>query len=163
MLQRKNVVELLGFFDGTPMSIALPKDQYMDFKNSIKDAGKRTIKHLTEELGSKEKVGDFLYQQTEHFHNKILEISSVVSDEVLQQAWGEDWKMKQVLWFININAMLQLKRIKNNDMFGWTLIDHNSIVSMRDTGAELCVVGDSNTSLEKMLKKADKLKTMYAK
>ena len=162
MLQRKNVVELHGFFDGTPMSIALDKDDYMDFKKRIKEAAKNTIAHLTEEFGSKEKGGEFLYRQTEHYHNKILAISSVVSDEVLERAWGKDWKQIRALWFININAMLQLKRIKNNEMFGWMLIDHNSMVVMKETGAEICVVG-KGTSMEKMIKKANKLKETYAK
>jgi len=158
----KGMVVMLGFFDGTPMEIGVKRENYAAFSKAIKEGGREQIEALLPEFGSKEKVAEFLYAQTEHFHNQILKISTHVSDEVLERAWGAEWKQRQAGWMVNISSLLHLKRIKNDEMNGWVLMDHNSSQIVKDTGVEI-VVGGNGTSLEKLQKKANALLALNKK
>jgi hypothetical protein len=57
---------------------------------------------------------------------------------------------------INISTLLHLKRIKNDDMNGWMLMDHNSSVLMDEKGPTV-IVGGQGKDTEKMLKKGKAL------
>ena len=153
---------MLGFFDGTPMEIGVKRENYAAFSKAIKEGGREQIEALLPEFGSKEKVADFLYAQMQHFHNQILKISTHVSEEVLERAWGAKWKTRRIAWMNNISSLLYLKRIKNDEMNGWVLMDHNSSQIVKDTGVEI-VVGGNGTSLEKLQKKANALLALNKK
>ena len=122
----------------------------------------RQLARLMTEFGTKEAVAEALYEQMEEMHNKILAISAFVDDAVLQQAWGGDLIHEKTRWFLNISTLLHLKRIKNDDMYGWLLIDHNSSVAMHEEGPTV-MVGDNGMSNEKMMKKANALMKAHNK
>ena len=93
-------------------------------------------------------------------HKKILAVGSVVSDENLEKAWGADWEKMEIVWALNIACLLRLKRIKNDNNYGWSLYDHNSARHSME-GGDLACVFSNGMPLEKMMKKANALlKTM---
>ena len=115
----KDHIILLGFYDGTSVDIQCSRDQYPATCDTIKKAGRHQLKGLLEEFITKEKAGDFLIKQMDTLHKQILAVATEVTDENLQLAWGDDWKMKKSLWLANISTLLYIKRIQNNDQYGW--------------------------------------------
>lgn len=97
-------------------------ERYKEFATSMKKAGRHQITELLTKFKTEKAVGDFLIGQMIHLHNKLLAVADHVSDETLQQAWGDDWKDKQAIWLINISSLLYLKRIPNDNEYGWLLI-----------------------------------------
>ena len=118
----KNHVILLGFYDGTSVDIQCSRDEYAATCDKIKRASRHQLKGLLDEFITKEKVGDFLIGQMESLHKKILAVATEVTDENLQLAWGDDWKDKKALWMVNISTLLYIKRIQNNDQYGWMIL-----------------------------------------
>ena len=159
---QKGMVVMLGFFEGTPMELGVKRENYAAFSKKIKEGGREQIEALLPELGSKEKVADFLYATMQDYHNQILKISTHVSEEVLERAWGANYKKRMVAWMLNISSLLHMKRIKNDEMNGWVLMDHNSTQIVKDTGVEI-VVGGNGASLEKLQKKANALLALNKK
>ena len=144
-------VLLMCFYHGTPITLQTTKKQYPAMSKKITEGAKRIIDGMLSEGYTKEQIADDIQKQQEDLHNKILSVAKFVSDEILEQAWGADWKHKEVLWAVNIASLLRLKRIKNDDMYGWSLHDHNSVRNSMDGGDVACVFGDEDT--QKQLKK----------
>jgi hypothetical protein len=156
----KGMVHILGLYDGTPITFVLPKSDYTEFAKDIKEGGRKTVSGLLSHLGTKDSVADVLIKQIETLHNKILAISTIVDEDILERAWGADYLAHKAIWFMNISALLHLKRIKNDNMHGWLLMDHNSIVSMNHKeGPTISVFGDSNATA--MMKKANELMAFH--
>jgi hypothetical protein len=144
----------MGLYDGTPIDLQVSKERYPALCATIKQMGRKQIKDLLPEFGSEEKVADFLQSQMECFHNKILAVATHITDENLELAWGEDWEMKKALWMANISSLLHLKRIKNNDMYGWMLMDYNSAQHKTEDGVVAMLHGKN---VKPLLKKAQKI------
>jgi hypothetical protein len=161
----KGDIAILGLYDGTAVAFGLSKESYPRFAKAIKDGGRKQLADLLPEFGTKEAVADVLQEQMELMHNKILAISSFVDDGVLERAWGADYVMKKIVWAMNISTLLHLKRIKNDNMYGWLLMDHNSSVAMNDEEGPTITVGGSKatTTAEKMMKKANALMALHKK
>jgi hypothetical protein len=161
----KGTIAILGLFDGTSVAFGQSKDNYPNFARAIKEGGRMQLARLLPEFGTKEAVAEALYEQMVEMHNKILAISSFVDDEVLKRAWGGDLIHEKTRWFMNISTLLHLTRIKNDDMFGWLLLDHNSSVAMNDEDGPTIMVGGSKatTTAEKMMKKAQALMALHKK
>lgn len=160
----KGDIAILGLYDGTAVAFGQSKSNYPTFAKAIKDGGRLQLASLLPECGTKEAVADYLQEQMEEMHNKILAISSFVDDGVLERAWGADWEHEKILWMVNISTLLHLKRIKNDDMYGWMLLDHNSSVAMNDQeGPTITVGGKATTTPEKMIKKANALMALHKK
>lgn len=105
---------------------------------------------------TKEEIADCIKTQQDNLHKKILSVSNFVSDDVLEKAWGTDWKMTEIEWVVNIACLLRLKCIKNDDMNGWSLHDHNSSRYSTDEGDFACIFGKGE-DMAKLLKKAKSL------
>ena len=160
----KGTVAVMGLYDGTAVSFGVSRRGYAAFSKAIKDAGRQQLVGLIAEFGTKEAAADVLQEQMVELHNKILAISTFVDEVVLERAWGADWKCKKFIWMINISTLLYLKRIKNDDMYGWMLADHNSTIAMNDQeGPTITVCGANGVSTEKMMKKANALVTAHKK
>lgn len=160
----KGDIAILGLYDGTAVAFGQSKSNYPTFAKKIKEGGRLQLASLLPECGTKEAVADYLQEQMEEMHNKILAISSFVDDGVLERAWGANWEHEKILWMVNISTLLHLKRIKNDDMHGWMLIDHNSSVAMNDQeGPTITVGGKATTTPEKMIKKANALMALHKK
>jgi hypothetical protein len=144
----------MGLYDGTAIDLQVSKENYPALSSNIKLGGRKQIKDLLPEFGSEEKVGDFLLSQMESLHNKILAVATHVTDENLELAWGEDWKMKKSIWMVNISSLLHLKRIKNDNMYGWMLLDYNSTQYQDDDGLHAELYGKD---VKPLLKKAQKI------
>jgi len=158
----KGTTVILGLFDGTSVAFGLSKDKYPGFAREIKEGGREQLARLLPEFGTKEAVAEALYEQMVEMHNKILAISSFVDDDVLERAWGGDLIQEKTRWFLNISTLLHLKRIKNDDMYGWLLMDHNSSVAMHEEGPTV-MVGDNESTAEKLMKKAKALMEAHKK
>jgi len=156
----KGTIILLGLYDGTAIDLQVSKEKYPALSANIKENGRDQIKALLPEFGSEEKVADFLQSQIEHLHNKILAVATHVTDENLELAWGEDWKMKKIVWIHNISSLLYLKRIKNNDMYGWSLLDYNSFQHKTEDGVVAMIYGKD---VKPLLKKAQKIREQNKK
>ena len=152
----KGTVILMGLYDGTPIDLQVSKENYPALSSNIKQMGRKQIKDLLLEFGSEEKVADFLQSQMEHLHNKILAVATHVTDENLKLAWGEDWKTKKAVWMANISSLLHLKRIKNDNMYGWLLMDYNSAHYKTEEGVFAMLHGKN---VESLLKKAQKIRS----
>ena len=160
----KGTIAILGLYDGTAVAFGQSKSNYPTFAKAIKDGGRLQLAQLLPECGTKEAVADYLQEQMEEMHNKILAISSFVDDGVLERAWGANWEHEKILWVVNISTLLHLKRIKNDDMNGWLLMDHNSSVAMHEEGPTITVGGSkTTTTAEKMMKKANALMALHKK
>lgn len=161
----KGDIAILGLYDGTAIAFGQSKSNYPTFAKAIKDGGRKQLADLLPRFGTKEAVADALQEQMVEMHNKILAISSFVDDGVLERAWGADWEVEKILWMMNISTLLHLKRIKNDDMYGWMLMDHNSSVAMNDEEGPTITVGGSKatTTAEKMMKKANALMAQHKK
>lgn len=161
----KGTTVILGLFAGTAIAFGFSKSGYTTFAKAIKAGGRQQLADLLPRFGTNDAVADALYTQMEEMHNKILAISSFVDDEVLERAWGANWEFEKVRWMINISTLLHLKRIKNDDMNGWMLMDHNSSVVMNDAEGPTVVVGcnKGTTAMEKMTKKANALMALHKK
>ena len=158
----KGMVHILGLYDGTPITMVLSNSDYKEFAKDMKEGGRKLVSRMLPHYGTKDAVADVLIKQMETLHNKILAISSIVDEDALERAWGADYPKYKVVWFMNISALLHLKRIKNDDMHGWLLMDHNSIVSMNHKeGPSISVFGDSNATA--MMKKANELMAFHKK
>ena len=149
----KGVVVLLGFYDGTPVEIVCSRDKYQGLCDATKDAGRRIIKKLLAVYHTEKKVGDIIIQLMDELHNKILAVTSHVTDESLQLAWGDDWEHNVGVWMINISALLHLKRIEKSDKFGWMVMDHNSSQYVGKNGPTICVYGKDTQVLKKKVEK----------
>ena len=159
-LPPKELVFLLCFYDGTPITLQIEKKKYADATKHIKEGAKKLIDTMLKSGYSKEQVADDIQADMEDMLKKILAVGSVVSDENLEKAWGADWKKKEIVWALNIACLLRLKRIKNDNNYGWSLYDHNSAHHSMEGGDLACVFGNG-IPLEKMMKKANALlKTM---
>ena len=107
----------LAYFNGTACPI-IP-GQYYDFKR----AAREMIKAGLVAGPSLQEQGDLLHAQMEQLEGSIARISKSkeVSDAHLD-AWAEE--MGEPLtgllahWYINVHALLILKRIQNNDDYG---------------------------------------------
>ena len=161
----KGDIAILGLYDGTAVAFGQSKSNYPTFAKAIKDGGRKQLADLLPRFGTKEAVADALQGQMEEMHNKILAISSFVDDGVLERAWGADWEVEKILWMMNISTLLHLKRIKNDNMYGWLLMDHNSSVAMNDEeGPTITVHGSkATTTPEKMMKKINALMAQHKK
>lgn len=151
----KGEVSLYGFYDGTPMVLFTTKEKYPALASKIKEQGREQVKKMLEGMWeTKEKVADALQEQLDKMHQAILAISNVVSYEVMEQAWGNDWRLSQTLWMLNISSLLYLKRIKNDNNNGWMVEDYNSAQWSTTEGNHAYVNG---TDMDKILKKASKI------
>lgn len=159
----KGTVAILGLYDGTAVAFGQSKSNYPTFAKAIKDGGRLQLARLLEEFGTKEAVADLLQEQMVELHNKILAISSFVDDGVLARAWGANWEHEKIVWMMNISTLLHLKRIKNDDMYGWMLLDHNSSVAMNDKDGPTISVGGNGATAEKLMKKAQALMKAHKK
>ena len=160
----KGAIAILGLYDGTAVAFGQSKSNYPTFAKKIKEGGRLQLAELLPVCGTKEAVADYLQQQMEEMHNKILAISSFSNDEVLERAWGANWEHEKIMWVVNISTLLHLKRIKNDDMNGWLLLDHNSSVAMNDEeGPTVAVHSRDGMSGEKMIKKAQALMALHKK
>jgi hypothetical protein len=160
---KKGTVALLGLYDGTPICYQVPRSGYATFAKAIKDGGRMQLARMMEAFGTKEVVADLLQQQMVELHNKILAISSFVDDGVLVRAWGVGWQDEKIVWMMNISTLLHLKRIKNDEMYGWMLLDHNSSVAMNDEEGPTIAVGGNGVPAEKLMKKAQALMKAHKK
>lgn len=151
----KGYILLMCFYDGTPITLQTTKEGYPLMSEKIKNAAKIIIDGMLAEGYTKEKIADTIQEQQEDLHKKILSVAKFVSDEILEQAWGADWKIMESLWAVNIAILLRLKRIKNDDNYGWSLHDYNSVRMSMDGGDIACVFGDGDT--QKQLKKVNAL------
>lgn len=122
----KGFVVLDCFYDGTPISISTTREKYPGLCKSLKVGAKKIVDEMLQKGCSMEEIADEVQRQQEDLHQKILSASKFVSDTVLKKVWGEDWKEIKVGWALNIACLLRLKRIKDDNMNGWTLNDHNS-------------------------------------
>jgi hypothetical protein len=159
----KGTTVILGLFDGTSVAFGLSKDKYPGFARAIKEGGREQLARLLPEFGTKEAVAEALYEQMVEMHNKILAISSFVDDDVLERAWGGDLIQEKTRWFLNISTLLHLKRIKNDDMYGWLLMDHNSSVIMNDQEGPTIMVAGPAKDDAKLKKKAQALASLHKK
>jgi len=159
---KKGNVVICGVFAGTMVSYEFPRDQYSPFAKKIKDGGRKQLALMLPHFDTKEEYAEALYGMMEEMHNEILAIASFVDDAVLQQAWGADFLDKKIKWFLNISTLLYMGRIKNDDMYGWLIMDHNSSVAMHEEGPTV-MVGDNESTAEKLMKKAKALMEAHKK
>jgi len=147
-------VLLMCFYDGTPITLAIDKKKYPAVAKTIKNEAKRFIDDVLQDGYSKEEIADNIQKQLEVLHKKIRSVANFVSNETLEMAWGADWREEKTNWVLHIACLLRLKRIKNDDMNGWALRDHNSWRLCMD-GGDVAVVFGMET--EKTMKKAKAL------
>jgi hypothetical protein len=159
----KGTIAILGLYDGAAVAFEQSKSNYPTFAKKIKEEGRLQLAQLLPMCGTKEAVADYLQEQMVEMNNKLLAISSFVDDGVLERAWGADWEHEKILWVVNISTLLHLKRIKNDEMNGWMLMDHNSSVAMHEEGPTVAVHGRDRMSDEKMTKKAQALMALHKK
>jgi hypothetical protein len=151
----KGEVRLYGYYDGTPMVLFTSKEEYPSIASAIKEQGRAQVKKMLEGVWkTKEKVVDALVEQMNRWHQAILNISNVVSKEVLEEAWGKDYENTVILWMVNISSLLYLKHIKNDDNNGWLVEDHNSCQWSTAGGKHAYVHGNN---VEKIFKKVSKV------
>lgn len=149
----KGLVLLLCFYDGTPIAVTASKELYPKLCQKIKEGAKIMIDGMLQDGCTKEEIAECIKTQQDNLHNKILSVAKFVSDDILEKAWGADWKMVEIEWMVNIACLLRLKCIKNDEMNGWSLHDHNSVRSSMDDGDVACVFGKAE-DMTKLLKKA---------
>jgi hypothetical protein len=159
----KGMVVIYGVYEGTGVACGVVRSGYARFSKAIKDGGRKQLADLMAVFGTKEAVADALQEQMTVMHNKIKAVSPFVTDEVLERAWGADYMMKKMVWMMNISTLLHLKRIKNDDMYGWVLMDHNSSVAMNDEEGPTVMVGSNEATAEKLMKKAKALVEAHKK
>ena len=159
----KGTVTVMGLYDGTAVSCVVSRRGYAVFSKAIKDAGREQLVGLMAEFGTKELAADVLQEQMVELNNKLLAISTFVSEEVLKRAWGANYKRDKAIWMMNISTLLYLKRIKNDEMYGWVLMDHNSSVALNDEEGPTIMVGDNDSSADKLMKKANALMKAHTK
>jgi hypothetical protein len=151
----KGLILLMAFYDGTPITLQVSKEEYPSMTKKIKDAATNMINGMLKEGCTKKEIGDCVQEQQEIMHKKILSVAKFVSDEILEKAWGADWQKEACHWAVNVSILLRLKRIKNDDNYGWSLHDYNSVRMSMDGGDVACVFGQGDT--EKQLKKVKAL------
>jgi hypothetical protein len=155
MATPKGIIRLLCFYDGTAVELVVYRERYNEMKAMIKKNARDQVKEfleMEEFKGDKEKVADMLQGQMDILHKKILNAGTTSDDEVLEKAWGNDWKKLKAVWATNISALLHLKRIQNDNNHGWVLMDHNSIQS-----SQMSVIYGWKDDEAKIAKKAMKI------
>jgi hypothetical protein len=150
----KGTIVLVGYFEGTGIPFPVDKSEYEKLRSTIKTNGRNQIKEELKESKTEEKVADFFENQLKSLHKKITKISNYVDDEVLKRAWGENFETYRVIWLTNISSLLHLKRIKNDDMYGWQLMDYNSCHHMTEHGLCAMVFGQN---MDKISNKFNKI------
>lgn len=156
----KGFVVLECYYDGTPIVISTTREKYPGLCKSLKVGAKMMVDGMLKKGRSKEEIADEVQQHQEDLHQKILSTSNFVTNAVLEEAWGEDWKEVKVGWALNIACLLRLKRIKDDNMNGWALKDHNSKRYNTEDG-EFADIYIYDGNIEKALKKTEAImKTM---
>ncbi len=151
----KGLILLMAFYDGTPITLQVSKEKYPSMTKKIKDAATNIIDSMLKDGCTKEEIGDCVQEQQEIMHKKILSVAKFVSDEILEKAWGADWRMIELEWAVNVAVLLRLKRIKNDDNYGWSLHDYNSVRMSMEGGDVACVFDQGD--YKKTVKKASAL------
>lgn len=147
----KGLILLMAFYDGTPITLQVSKEKYPAMTKAIKDGATKIIDGMLKDH-TKEEIADLIQEQQEDLHKKILAVAKFVSDEILVEAWGADWEYLQTKWAVNVAILLRLKRIKNDDNYGWSLHDYNSVRMSMEGGDVACVFGQGDD--KKTAKKA---------
>jgi len=148
----KDTVCLQAMYKGTAIPNFSKRSEYTERNKQLKMLTKQMIAELLEQYGTKDKVADAVQQELDVLESQITK-HKYVTWETLEETWGNDFHFVCGKWTMYVSMLLSLKRIKNDDMNGWMLQDHNSTQYKTADGPVIAVHGKDNNVLTKKIQK----------
>lgn len=148
----KDIVCLQAVYKGTAIPNLSKRSAYTETTKQLKMLTKQNIAILLQEHGTKDKVADAVQQLLDVLESQITK-HKYVTWETLEETWGKDYETVCSQWTMYVSMLLSLKRIKNDNMNGWLLQDHNSTQYKTADGPVIAVHGTDNDVLTKKIQK----------
>ena len=148
----KDTVILFAVYKGTSIPNVSSRSMYAERTHQLKMLTKQNIAKLLNKHGTKDKVADYVQQLLDVLEVQITK-HKYVTWETLEETWGKDQATVCSKWTTYVSMLLSLKRIKNDDMNGWMLQDHNSMQYKTTEGPVIVVHGKDNDVLTKKIQK----------
>ena len=148
----KDTVCLIAMYKGTSIPDFSKRSAYTERTKLLKMLTKQNIANLLNEHGTKDKVADVVQQVLDVLESQITK-HKYVTFETLEETWGKDYVTICSHWTMYVSMLLSLKRIKNDNMNGWMLQDHNSTQYKTADGPVIAVHGKDNNVLTKKIQK----------
>jgi hypothetical protein len=152
---KKDSVCLYAVYKGTGIPNYSKRSEYAEKNKTLKILTRHNISTFLVHDGTKDKVADCVQKRLDQLEAQIPK-HKYVSWETLEETWGKDWVNIGGEWTMCVSMLLSLKRIKNDDMNGWVLQDHNSVQLTTSKGPVVIVSGTNTAEIANKIHKVSK-------